>query len=83
MTEDERLRASMERAERTLAEVLSTIEPPKPEVPVSRSGPALSVLHSPHLLSWPPDVLEWLEDRVGEQGWRAVVGIRMAETGSR
>ena len=83
MTEDERLQASVARAKRTLADVLSTMEPERPPVPVSRSGPALSILASPHLLSWPPDVLEWLEGRVGEQGWRAVGGIRLAEQGSR
>lgn len=83
MTEDARLQASTERAERTLADVLATMDPEPAPVPVVRSGPALSILASPDLLSWPADVLEWLEDRVGEQGWRAVVGIRLADLDSR
>lgn len=83
MTEQERLTASRSRAVDQLTRTLAAMEPERAPVPVSHVGPYLSVLASPHLLSWPADVLGWAADRVGEQGWRAVLSIQPAEQGSR
>lgn len=83
MTDRDRLAASRSRAADQLTRTLAAMEPERAPVPVSHVGPYLSVLASPHLLSWPAGVLEWAADRVGEQGWRAVVGIRLADQDSR
>lgn len=72
--------AARERARVRLAAELAAIAARKAELepelpPATYAGPYLSLLASPHLDSYPEDVLKWLAGQAGEQGWPAVARI--------
>lgn len=69
---ERRLKASETRAKARLAADLAAIDEDEPAIPTTRSGPHLSILASPHLTTYPTDVLDWIRGRTGKDGWTCI-----------